>query len=83
VVNHDDLIASLNQGHIAHAVLDVFEQEPLPSGHPLWLHPKITVLPHISAMTSVETASKVAAANIIEYQQEAKIPASIDLKRGY
>ena len=43
-----DLIAALDSGAIAHAVLDVFRQEPLPGEHPFWEHPKTTVTPHVS-----------------------------------
>jgi glyoxylate/hydroxypyruvate reductase A len=32
------LIAALNRGHIAHATLDVFREEPLPPKHPFWHH---------------------------------------------
>jgi len=43
-----DLIAALDSGHLAGAVLDVFRDEPLPADHPFWGHPKITVTPHVS-----------------------------------
>lgn len=47
-VQSETLIMALDQEQIAHAVLDVFEQEPLPSDHPLWEHPKVTMTPHVS-----------------------------------
>ncbi len=43
-----DLVAALDSGHLAGAVLDVFRTEPLPAGHPFWTHSKITVTPHVS-----------------------------------
>lgn len=46
------IIKALDEGQIAHAVLDVFEQEPLPEYHPLWGHEKVTVTPHISGKSS-------------------------------
>ena len=42
----DDLVAALNAGEIAGAALDVFEQEPLPSNHPLWTTPGVLITPH-------------------------------------
>src|SRR5207237_7834710 len=42
----DDLVAALQAGEIAGAALDVFEQEPLPSEHPLWTMPGVLITPH-------------------------------------
>jgi len=83
IVNHQDLVQLLDSGHIKHAVLDVFEQEPLMPSSPLWSHPKITVLPHISAPTNIKTAAQVVAANIQQYRDSAEIPEAVDLERGY
>ena len=47
----DDLMHLINSGYLAGATLDVFRQEPLPTAHPFWQHPKITVTPHTSART--------------------------------
>lgn len=44
-----DLISHLNDGQLAHAVLDVQSSEPLPEASPLWLHPNVTITPHNSA----------------------------------
>ena len=45
----DDLVAALQAGEIAGAGLDVFEQEPLPPGHPLWTLPNVLLTPHTAA----------------------------------
>ena len=42
----DDLVAALRAGELAGAGLDVFEQEPLPAGHPLWTMPNVLITPH-------------------------------------
>ncbi len=51
VINENDLIQALKSSEIAHAVLDVFEEEPLPSSHPLWEMDQVTVTPHISGIS--------------------------------
>jgi D-3-phosphoglycerate dehydrogenase len=50
VIDETDLIEGLNAGKIAHAALDVFENEPTPDKEIL-THPKISLTPHIGAAT--------------------------------
>ncbi|HEY6162634.1 MAG TPA: NAD(P)-dependent oxidoreductase [Bacteroidia bacterium] len=50
VIDETDLIAALNSGKVAHAGLDVFENEPTPKKEIL-THPKISLTPHIGAAT--------------------------------
>lgn len=54
----DDLLAALESGQLASAVLDAFAEEPLPSGHPFWHHPRITVTPHIATRTGPEAIAR-------------------------
>ena len=42
------MIAALDSGRLAHAVLDVFHTEPLPQDDPLWSHAKVRLTPHTS-----------------------------------
>ncbi len=51
VIDENDLVEGLNSGQIAHACLDVFENEPTPS-QSLLTHPKISLTPHIGAATN-------------------------------
>ena len=83
IINVNDLVKHLNSGRIKHAVLDVFEQEPLPKKSILWKHKNVTVLPHISAHTDMDTASNIVCKNIKMYRLKNRIPKSVDLKRGY
>ena len=53
VVDEAALVESLSTGHLAGAVLDVFEQEPLPADSLLWDLPNVFVSPH-SASTVAE-----------------------------
>ena len=48
IVYGEDLMAALSEGLIWGAGLDVTDPEPLPSGHPLWTHPRAIVTPHIA-----------------------------------
>ncbi len=48
VVNTADLLAALENGDIAGAALDVFEEEPLPADHPLWDRDDVIMTPHMS-----------------------------------
>jgi glyoxylate/hydroxypyruvate reductase A len=48
----EDLLQALDDGDIGRAILDVFEQEPLPREHPFWLHPGVTITPHCAGVTS-------------------------------
>ena len=51
VVDEDALVAALDDGAIAGAALDVFEEEPLPQESPLWDDDDVIVTPHASAQT--------------------------------
>ena len=50
VIDETDLIDALNSGKVAHAALDVFENEPNPKKEIL-SHSKISLTPHIGAAT--------------------------------
>jgi phosphoglycerate dehydrogenase-like enzyme len=49
IVDLADLTAALQAGDIAGAGLDVFEVEPLPADHPLWLLENVIITPHCAA----------------------------------
>lgn len=64
LVDADALVASLNSGHLMGAAFDVFEQEPLPAGHPFLGCERLVLSPHIGGATREamrRTAIEVAA----------------------
>ena len=83
IIDDEALQSKLSTGAISHAVLDVFEQEPLPESHPYWRHNSVTVLPHISAPTHPVSASEIVARNIKQYRLTGNIPPAVDPLRGY
>lgn len=85
LIQQDDLIAALDAGLLAHATLDVTTPEPLPAGHALYQHPKVTITPHTSA-----TASTVLSAvleqfkdNLLRYLNGEPLLNQVDVSRGY
>lgn len=83
IVETEALIAALDAGRVSHAVLDVFPVEPLPPDSALWRHPGVTVLPHISGPTTPGSAAAVVAGNVRAYRATGRIPAAVDVARGY
>ncbi|WP_245659127.1 2-hydroxyacid dehydrogenase [Marinomonas spartinae] len=83
IVDEMTLLEHLDNGHLDHAVLDVFAQEPLPASHSFWSHPKVTVLPHISAPTNPTSASQIVAKAIRLYRANGFIPEGINTSLGY
>ncbi|MDY0744577.1 glyoxylate/hydroxypyruvate reductase A [Paucibacter sp. R3-3] len=78
-----DLLAALDTGRLRHAVLDVFETEPLPLGHRLWTHPRVTVLPHCAAQTDPRSALEVVVANLRALRAGEPLRHLVDRSRGY
>ena len=79
----EDLIALIDNGHLAGATLDVFRTEPLPADHPFWHHPKITVTPHTSARTLREESIAQIVGKMQALQRGEPINGVVDHQRGY
>jgi len=82
-VDESDLLAALDAGHLSHAVLDVFQAEPLRADHPFWAHPQVTVLPHAAALTDPRSAAQVVAANVRALRSGQPLAHLVDRRRGY
>ncbi|WP_425403296.1 D-2-hydroxyacid dehydrogenase [Hwanghaeella sp.] len=48
LVDDEALLEALDNGKVSCAILDVFNQEPLPAGHPYWTHDKVVMSPHMA-----------------------------------
>jgi glyoxylate/hydroxypyruvate reductase len=79
----EDLLQALDEGRLGNAILDVCEPEPLPSDHPFWRHPKITLTPHIASMTQPETAVEAVLENIRRHREGLPMVGLVDRARGY
>jgi phosphoglycerate dehydrogenase-like enzyme len=53
------LVDALDEGRIAGAAIDAFEQEPLPAGHPFLSAPRLLLTPHMAFNTPEASAELV------------------------
>ncbi len=83
IVEADALLATLRDGHLASAVLDVFDQEPLPPDSPLWTEPRAWVTPHIAAPSEIEPIADEFAANYQRFINGEPLQHEVDRSRGY
>jgi glyoxylate/hydroxypyruvate reductase A len=78
-----DLLAALDSGQLAGAVLDVFEREPLAADSPLWAHPKIIISPHVASLASRRARVHYVADVIAAFERGEALPNLYDHERGY
>ena len=78
-----DIVKAIDSGQLAGAALDVFETEPLPESSALWSHPKITVTPHLAAISDPEASVRMVIDGIARFERGEKPEHVVDLARGY
>jgi glyoxylate/hydroxypyruvate reductase A len=78
-----DLLDALASGQLAAATLDVFRDEPLPAEHPFWQEPRITITPHMSALTLREESVEQVARKIAALMRGDSVSGVVNLERGY
>jgi glyoxylate/hydroxypyruvate reductase A len=78
-----DLLALIKSGHIHGATLDVFRNEPLPAPHPFWQEPRITITPHIAALTLVRESVEQMRGKIEALERGEPVADVVNRTRGY
>jgi glyoxylate/hydroxypyruvate reductase A len=78
-----DLIAALDSGQLSYAALDALSPEPLPPESPLWLHPKVTVMPHVARRPTVAQLVTEMVANIRSLDAGGPLLQEVDITMGY
>lgn len=71
VISLDALTKALQEGRLAGAGLDVFEQEPLPEDHPLWEMDNVLITPHVAGRSDNP------------YQEERRLDLLVENARRY
>ena len=82
-VVEEDLLAMVQEGHLAGATLDVFRTEPLPADHPFYAEPRITLTPHISARTLRDETIAQIVSKVAAISRGETVPGMVDPQRGY
>jgi len=85
-VKEQYVLDALQQNEIRHAVLDVFETEPLPEDHPFWELPNCTVSPHMSSLSDqyIKRSLDIMDTNLDKWVAgEKDLINQVDLAKGY
>ena len=83
VIDEAALVRSLSEGQIAGAVLDVFNEEPLPPDHPFWTAPNLIVTAHTAALSFPEDIAPIFIENYRNFISGKPLNYVIDFERGY
>jgi glyoxylate/hydroxypyruvate reductase A len=81
--NESDLIAALDSGKLAYAVLDVFREEPLPPDHVFWRRRDIVITPHVASITRAGTGAEDILENYRLALAGQPLLNAVDPSRGY
>lgn len=83
LIETETLINALRQGQLGAAVLDVFEEEPLPNQHSLWRQPNLIITPHNAAWSLPEQVMRIFARNYHLWRSGETLDYPVDFHRGY
>lgn len=82
-VDEAALMEAIEKKQVRFAVLDVFQEEPLPASHPFWEHPAITITPHISAVTTAKEAVNCFVDTLGKVESGQTLENKVDIQKGY
>jgi phosphoglycerate dehydrogenase-like enzyme len=82
-VDESALVKALNGGNLAAAILDVFDQEPLPQDHIFWTTPNLYMTFHTSAVSYPEDITRVFIENYQLYIHGKPLKYVVDFDKGY
>lgn len=85
VVQEEALIAALRDGRIRGAVLDVYDEEPLPADHPFWSMENVLLSPHCADNTPtwLDEAMQLFVENFERYVKGEPLKNIVDKEAGY
>jgi len=83
IVDEAALLEALSSKRIGGAILDVFNEEPLPASHPLWELENVVITPHISGPSTPEEIGPIFDDNLRRYLARRPLRFQVDRKRGY
>jgi phosphoglycerate dehydrogenase-like enzyme len=83
VVDEAALAAALRESRLAGAVLDVFQEEPLPPSHEFWRTPNILITSHTAGLSHPEDIAPVFVDNYRRLLRGEPLRHQVDFERGY
>jgi phosphoglycerate dehydrogenase-like enzyme len=86
VIDTDALLATLREGRLGAAYLDVTDPEPLPADHPLWDFNNVHITMHLSGRsqnTLIRRGAERFLANLDRYRRGEPLEQAVDLALGY
>ena len=83
LIAEDELIEVLQSGHLRVAILDVFQQEPLPKSNPLWELPNVSITPHMSGPSTQERIGQYILDNLTRFHRGEPLLGVVNRRSGY